>query len=628
MTTESIWDSFLTTKTYSLNRFNYDAMADLLIPRSVAYSAGLINYFFRGKIDFVAVPNSPGAYTIKNLSAEAMTGKFVLYYDDVNGARQPVPGATWSLTIAANSQYSFVSFTPPVSPAPKVTGEYTLVFNGDMGAEKATPGVTVGAVAAKHVLAYAGVLYLAGQTSTGQYVYLRTDQSGTSEIASGLNPFIFNQYNVGNGTYVSRLDVLKQVRFSGYTGYEVTAVSVRSADGGFPEYKSYVRDTGTKVWAPALGYGGVAWKAASTDPTIGEFSFVASSNDLDNSQLRYYRTYINGSGIQASDSGVLQLPPLPAGAVGWVDGYKNFLNSKLVVSPDGKNVFGLLAFDGNTGYFAYRLDLMLGAVPSAILTPTDTWLTMDDRTLSPATYTVVGHFTATAPGDYCPGSTYTGDITHTLEEDTHRITLQRRYPIGYFSGLLATYWAMDNDLMQDKVDMTGGGISMSAGCTQSWVYSTRSGYVLHSVDALNSFNFQDGIIPSPWRSCSLSDSCSIAGICSPTDSYTIISYFYEGYWPAPVLVLKPFAPAYNHQVTILRTLGPSYQNVVKWTYGQGQQFRGIQVDQGYVADVSPIGEVFLATPDLSVVIHEPRLGGMKKVVIPPQVTKLIAAIWL
>ena len=36
---------------YSLNRLNYDAMASLLVPRAVAYSAGLINFFFRGRID-------------------------------------------------------------------------------------------------------------------------------------------------------------------------------------------------------------------------------------------------------------------------------------------------------------------------------------------------------------------------------------------------------------------------------------------------------------------------------------------------------------------------------------------------------------------------------------------------
>ena len=55
LTTYSIWDQFVRARTdnpaYSLNRLNYDAMASLLLPRAVAYSAGLINFFFRGRID-------------------------------------------------------------------------------------------------------------------------------------------------------------------------------------------------------------------------------------------------------------------------------------------------------------------------------------------------------------------------------------------------------------------------------------------------------------------------------------------------------------------------------------------------------------------------------------------------
>jgi len=55
LTTSGLWDQFLKEKAaqprYTLNRLNYDAMADLLLPRAVAYSAGLINFFFRGRID-------------------------------------------------------------------------------------------------------------------------------------------------------------------------------------------------------------------------------------------------------------------------------------------------------------------------------------------------------------------------------------------------------------------------------------------------------------------------------------------------------------------------------------------------------------------------------------------------
>jgi len=40
---------------YTLNYVNYDEQAKLLVPRAVAYSAGLIDYFFRGQL-YVAPP--------------------------------------------------------------------------------------------------------------------------------------------------------------------------------------------------------------------------------------------------------------------------------------------------------------------------------------------------------------------------------------------------------------------------------------------------------------------------------------------------------------------------------------------------------------------------------------------
>jgi hypothetical protein len=59
ITAESIWDQTLSdagaAKTYHLTREVYDAQAALLIPRAAAYSAGIIDYFFRGQL-FVAPP--------------------------------------------------------------------------------------------------------------------------------------------------------------------------------------------------------------------------------------------------------------------------------------------------------------------------------------------------------------------------------------------------------------------------------------------------------------------------------------------------------------------------------------------------------------------------------------------
>lgn len=121
---------------FSLNRFNFCEAHKFLIPRAVAYSAGLINYFFRGKIDFIPDPKNSNAYVVKNLGPEAMNGTFALYYDADDGLRYPVPGASWNLNIARDGQADNLTFSPPENPAPLTPDEYILVFKGDMGEEK------------------------------------------------------------------------------------------------------------------------------------------------------------------------------------------------------------------------------------------------------------------------------------------------------------------------------------------------------------------------------------------------------------------------------------------------------------------------------------------------------------
>ena len=54
LTSRSVWDEHLQAigryKKFSLNRFNYDAMADILLPRAVGYAAGFLNAFFCGSV--------------------------------------------------------------------------------------------------------------------------------------------------------------------------------------------------------------------------------------------------------------------------------------------------------------------------------------------------------------------------------------------------------------------------------------------------------------------------------------------------------------------------------------------------------------------------------------------------
>ncbi|MBI4824610.1 MAG: hypothetical protein HY805_10350 [Nitrospirae bacterium] len=128
-------------KTLFLDNRCHEEYAQHLVPRAVGYSAGLLNYFFRGEIDMKRAPN-PGWYIIKNLTSEPMSGTFELYYDDINNERHKI--ANWTLNIPAYGSES-VSFQPPSAPEPKAEGEYILVFSGTMGEEQ-------GAIVGKKVL--------------------------------------------------------------------------------------------------------------------------------------------------------------------------------------------------------------------------------------------------------------------------------------------------------------------------------------------------------------------------------------------------------------------------------------------------------------------------------------------
>ncbi|MBI3301592.1 MAG: hypothetical protein HYZ72_05890 [Deltaproteobacteria bacterium] len=192
--TYSIFNAELTkyhhTHLYTLNRFNFEAAYPFLIKRAVGYSAGLLNYFFRGKLDFLPDPSNPNQYLIKNLGPDDMQGTFTLYYDDADGNRQEVPGAKWTISVTKGAQTAVPTFAPPTTPAPKTPGEYLLVFKGEMGEEKPVNG-SIGAVVAQYVTPPAPFLLT---TSSGVYKSGNFDQEWVKIRDDGFD--IFAEYYI------------------------------------------------------------------------------------------------------------------------------------------------------------------------------------------------------------------------------------------------------------------------------------------------------------------------------------------------------------------------------------------------------------------------------------------------
>jgi hypothetical protein len=138
--------------------------AEKLLPRAVGYSAGLLNYFFRGDIDLAPDYETGSGYVIVNYGSEDMSGTFELWYDNntderikiwsgdrtlsgSGGGGQPPIFAMLAyaagpdgdlppgLLIAMNNQSGNITFPYPTDS--KDPCKYILVFRGKMGNEQA-----------------------------------------------------------------------------------------------------------------------------------------------------------------------------------------------------------------------------------------------------------------------------------------------------------------------------------------------------------------------------------------------------------------------------------------------------------------------------------------------------------
>jgi hypothetical protein len=141
--------TYRTDRLFTLNRYNYAAAHPFLISRAIGYSAGLIDHFFRGRIELQEAKSSDGQLRIeiKNISAESNAfgpGTFSLYYDSADGQRK-------ALTIAEGADLGMQQFAPgqahvltaqvPDDVDLKVDRPFVVVYSGIVGAEEAVSGL-------------------------------------------------------------------------------------------------------------------------------------------------------------------------------------------------------------------------------------------------------------------------------------------------------------------------------------------------------------------------------------------------------------------------------------------------------------------------------------------------------
>jgi hypothetical protein len=105
-----------------------------LIPKAIEYSAGILDYFFRGNIDAIVKGGTNGVYDVGIVNASSQDfngGGFQLYYDDASSNRTPVAesfSTAYSTTLASGSgvEASLTLDTNAVT--------YFLIYQGTIGA--------------------------------------------------------------------------------------------------------------------------------------------------------------------------------------------------------------------------------------------------------------------------------------------------------------------------------------------------------------------------------------------------------------------------------------------------------------------------------------------------------------
>ncbi len=116
-----------------LDEATHKDYAEKLIPRAVGYSAGLLNYFFRGDIRLSYETSGAPGFVFVNKTGERAEGDFTIYYDTAKDERYPVWAGKGYLESTMDDKTNTFDFIPPSDA--KEPGKYIVVFKGKMGNE-------------------------------------------------------------------------------------------------------------------------------------------------------------------------------------------------------------------------------------------------------------------------------------------------------------------------------------------------------------------------------------------------------------------------------------------------------------------------------------------------------------
>lgn len=235
----------------TLTRLVYEDYAAKLLPLAVRYSASLLDYFFRGRLDVDLVDDGSGLRLVgTNASTEALDGgTLAVYADGTDGLRRPASAGVGVGRVESGGSLPAVAVTRPEGAE-----RFVAVYTGALGAERPADHFT-GAVIGKVLGGYR----VEEVSSDGTRWNLRTPQ-GIFPLPIFRSDIVELRWGDADNTLVGRTafgtgqpNTLRAYRLNRAPGSP--DVPLRAAAGGGQEVD--LQQTGEAVFPIGLDVGGL-----------------------------------------------------------------------------------------------------------------------------------------------------------------------------------------------------------------------------------------------------------------------------------------------------------------------------------------------------------------------------------
>jgi hypothetical protein len=269
-------DSEIYTPIFSLNPFNYEDIFRVTLPRTVEWIDGLINYFYRGKLDVTVVDKT---ITVKNSSGMSMDGNLSIYYDDSNHIRSLLTTTAASL---AHNQTKSITITDIPTPSAGFNGKYIAVFDGQIGVYKGLAAQIFNGPYVQPTPCGSSLSFSGGTGEESRLAYELGESSGRVYIE-------FEAYQIPDSFTVktSSGKTLKSAELvQGYNAYQFDHTP--RSDGSTVDVTVTGNDNPNTAWQFAMGCPG---GSPNTLPRVN-VQFISSGNSICHVDL-----YVDGSKV-------------------------------------------------------------------------------------------------------------------------------------------------------------------------------------------------------------------------------------------------------------------------------------------------------------------------------------------